>query len=595
VGSTRTVVSSQLQLKCTLQDDSSLTMATNHLTDFIRKLDVIPFEKAERVDFDLLMAATIQPRLGRRGVDIVRMRAGFTADFFTELGSPDGNQDLERLIDSARIAALDPLIAIRESAEASSGHFGLSLSAMMGASGRRGASADTRYSLTNVETRSLEGSTLLVPFLEKHFRTFVKNVPTLRFTFKAKPTWWSGSIDKVVAIVVTTVTGTAEVYQEKTRIMSGGAEAAVPLPASAATKVGIQGSFEHSSSGKKWQNERSGVLGASFCMVHLRKSFSSDDVEPLDSIIVNREHDPSFLTFLRRIKLKEFRKLLSSRAAAPLGVLTEKTSQMEEHHTLDGHVNEMKRDITETAAIKQLSLGVGGWDNDNGLVNLKIAREDSTLELHNSQRVPEGADLRQFYAGSWNFVLSAPRTYLSKMYQDLKEGKPVVVAGETVAAMSPAFTVKTSSFLPICYIGSDGEAPGAVVRDYDEDTAFIFPVDGNEKSKSCVTVYSEEWEVRESIIRLRRSNNEHNLSLLKQRGFHEIDPEVNPSMDEVKNPDEILMGRHQLAHVSDPVDDGNSIFRVQGTDTAAVVADSVSAPSLWSATQEGNPTKKHKP
>ena len=54
--------------------------------------------------------------------------------------------------------------------------------------------------------------------------------------------------------------------------------------------------------------------------------------------------------------------------------------------------------------------------------------------------------------------------------------------------MSPAFTVKTSSFLPICFIGGDGdeEVPGAVVRDFDDDTAFIFPVEGYEKRKAPV-------------------------------------------------------------------------------------------------------------
>ena len=53
------------------------------------------------------------------------------------------------------------------------------------------------------------------------------------------------------------------------------------------------------------------VLGASFCLVHLRKSYPLDDVEALNTTFVNSADDPSFLAFLRRIKLKEFRKLVA--------------------------------------------------------------------------------------------------------------------------------------------------------------------------------------------------------------------------------------------------------------------------------------------
>ncbi|KAG7354756.1 hypothetical protein IV203_004112 [Nitzschia inconspicua] len=100
------------------------------------------------------------------------------------------------------------------------------------------------------------------------------------------------------------------------------ASAVASMPAAAGAGAGAEASagFAHASSVKDVQNVQEGILGASYMLVHLRKTLSSNDVEIKHTAMVQRDDDPELYAFLRRVKLKEFRSLVTGLRANPLWV-----------------------------------------------------------------------------------------------------------------------------------------------------------------------------------------------------------------------------------------------------------------------------------
>jgi hypothetical protein len=303
-----------------------------------------------------------------------------------------------------------------------------------------------------------------------------------------------------------------------------------------------------------------------------------------DYVVVNVEDDPRFIAFLRRIRLKEMKHLVTGFPRNSFGLVTENNSQMDRHETLDQHVASME----EQEPFR--SLMTGGWEEQRGVVNLKVT--EGTTELLDEHRVVDGDSMGDRYKGSSNVIFSAPQERLSKMYQDIKQGRTVEVGGLTVKAMSPAFRVNTKNFLPIYALSGTEEGrlskvPSSVVRDY-KGAVFIVPVHGQAEQQGCVTVFDEEWEVRESIVRLKQEDNAQ-IELLKGKGFHEIEEFEE---DQAKE-GEIVMVRHQLARVGEYADDDDeeSIFRSTvgstgvGGSTASVALQNT-VPSLHSTLEE---------
>jgi hypothetical protein len=214
------------------------------------------------------------------------------------------------------------------------------------------------------------------------------------------------------------------------------------------------------------------------------------------------------------------------------------------------------------------------------------------MELHQEDRVDldQSLNLMGGFKGSENIVASADRSTLETMYHNLKEGKFMKVAGMTVVAMSPAFLADTTSFLPIYFLDGDdlnepSEVPGRVVRDY-EGATFLFPVVGCETNygRPFATAYSDGWEVRESIVRLKR-NDTKNYKLLTEKGFHEL-------QNFEGNEDEVILGRHQLAREGEILDDGQNVFRVGPAVTNNGVASLPTQPSVPSLMSSADSEKE---
>ncbi|KAG7352077.1 hypothetical protein IV203_008125 [Nitzschia inconspicua] len=395
------------------------------------------------------------------------MHAGFTTKFFNQMKSSSGVQELKELLDLADIYQQQDLIGLQERKTASSGHGSVNLLNLFGGSGKGASSSavEVVYSITEIKVSSLNNSLYLLPFIQKNMPDFISCNPAMVQKFAAKPTPRRGSVDQVLAFVVTKVTGKARLHHVEAQEMSGEASAVASMPAAAGAGSEASAGFAHALSVKDVQNVQEGILGASYMLVHLRKTVSSNDVEIKHTAMVQRDDDPELYAFLRRVKLKEFRSLVTGRRSAPLGFLTEGKSSMDEHATLDDHVAIMQRDAQ--------SLATGGWNEGTDLVNLKSLDDSgSGMFLCDDDRLDEGGegwDLMAKWFGSWKHVFSAPRGQLSKMYQTLKKKGSVKVCRLTVVEMSPTFTVETSGFLPIYHHGGTptDEAPGAVVRDFE--------------------------------------------------------------------------------------------------------------------------------
>lgn len=478
---------------------------------FFTRHGIIPLDDVCGKEFDLMKAATPRPKPGKgaTAATLVPMHGGFTEDFFNYTKLPDGATELAALLSDAGSTPVADLVGLYEGANARSGHGG-----------------DGNYSLTDMKVRSMTTSLKLMPFLAKYIHVFASNVPLLSSHFGAKPTVFRGSIDKVVAFIITTLTGKVQRNKESSHEIFG--------------EVQLSAGFSQSASRKDERKERDGVLGAAVCLVHVQKTVRSPQVHIMNHAILQREDDPQFNSFLRRVRLKEFRSLIVGRQNAPLGFFTERESVMAQYGTLDNYVSALLRDAPP--------LSLSGWDGGRGIVKLVaydgggMSHDDSnSLELPEEHRVKGGQNFLKNRFSSGNYLYSASQEELSALYLALKKEGSVEVDGVTVVAMSPAFTAETGNFLPIYHGGltEQGDVPGSVVRDYDDGT-FIFPVEGHEDDKRCVTVYDEHWHVQESIVRVDRSDT-NLIEFYQERGFravHDPDGEGYPS--------EIVLGRHRL-------------------------------------------------
>lgn len=418
---------------------------------------------------------------------------------------------------------------------------------------------------------------MLFPFIKKHLPTFTASIAAMQMVFEANPTRFSGSSECLVAVITTAMTGIREVHTESKNTSSAEVGAVVPEVAA------LEGVVDRSSSHKHDENPRRGVLGASFLFSHLCKPFNGA-IKVKDSVLVKTAGDAIFVDFLRRARLKRIVRLVVGYPRTTWGFVTEKESTMADHATFEDHAEAMKADE------RFATLATGEWGEGEGVVNLKVPKRE--MELRDDQRLDPACYLQQHFQSSLNFIFTAPFDYLSKMYHYLKQGVPVQVAGMTVMAMSPALMVNMSLFLPIYYLGAEGDhsdVPGSVIRDFN-DAAFIFPVEGQETNMSCATVYNEEWEVRESIVRLDK-NDSHEIQILKERGFHEIEPE---ELEGGCKDGETVMARHQLARTDTEKDDGSGVFRVRRGDTtgATAIAPSSSVPALRSFTDDSRKKQK---
>lgn len=552
---------------------------------FIKKMGLIPFNGTVELKlFDLMKVAQIQPG---RDARVVPMAAAFTDEIFGAVKLTRGQADLRQLLseDSVEECKPEDFRGVYEETNITLGDTTAALlKGVVGGGGKGGTSSEKkgRFSLKKMLYRSLDNSPYLIDFVREHLPTLITNVPAFQVEFgQARLTRFSGSSNMVIAIVMANLTGTCESHIEASQAKSGEVTVAAP-------EAELKGGCAHSSA-------REGVLGASYYVCHLSKNFEDDRIKLKNSCILKTQDDPNLKAFLSRSKFKGFQRLFNSYPRSSFGFLTAKEQDPlnDSYESLQDHADGMAKDD------RFASLGLREWGEGQATVSVEVRRED-TVPLMDEHHLPEG-DLQQrkIYESSWNYIFTGSLEMLSRKYRELKGGKAVQLGGMTVSDLSPAFEVEVSNFLPIYYLGGnrkedeegrDTKIPGSVVRDY-EGAVFIFPVEKHWTNESCVTVYSEEWEVRESILHVKRDDTDQ-IKDLKAKGFHQIvmEPEA------CRKSGEIVMARHQLARYTDPPDDGTAVVRVPPTDVAsgnaAAVAESNAVPSLRTFSEEGKNKKQ---
>jgi hypothetical protein len=128
----------------------------------------------------------------------------------------------------------------------------------------------------------------------------------------------------------------------------------------------------------------------------------------------------------------------------------------------------------------------------------------------------------QKFPGSWNVRISGPEEQILELMDKVRNG-PQVVNGMVISKVALARNVDISCFVPV-YFNKDvfGDGYGTVpsyVLCYNTgipDHHCLRPVDhGGELNNDVVTMYSKDWRVRESIIRVRSSDSSFQAKLEK--------------------------------------------------------------------------------
>lgn len=251
----------------------------------------------------------------------------------------------------------------------------------------------------------------------------------------------------------------------------------------------------------------------------------------------------------------------------------------ENHPTLEAHGRAVLKSEAAT------SLGCGGWEDG-------LAFMDTVVEVHQENCLGEDDSIVDgSFTSSRHLIIRDSVTRLSKMYSKFKQCEEVTVAGSRVLSLSPAFLVDTSDLLPILYLNSaedEFEVPGRVVREF-KGATILYPIHGYEGNKNWVSVDDDDddpWEVRESVVRIPRSQIDER-DRFRGKGFFQLDEREDHCYKEGK----IAMARHQLARKSDPRDDGQRPFRdvPVASDSKPSAPTVASMPSFTSS--RGSPTR----
>ena len=566
----------------------------NALERLVREVPAIPFDKPCGPGFKLLSALDVQPSPASGMAPFVPLQAGFDEELFNNLEVPERIEGLKKLLTQCSTDQFADLKGLRKSHRASSGEGALDILGLCEASGKGSSSSvdEEIYSITNIKARHFMRTPLIVPFVKENM-SYILKVGALSSLFDATPTVSQGSVDKVIAFVSTEVTGEVERYSRTGRTQQAGASVGVGASAGAgvAQVVSASAGFDHESSDVALEQKAGGIIGVAVLLVHLCKTHSSNGVYMKHHEFVSNEHHPSIVRFLRRAKLKMPRSLLFGRPKAPLGFLTEANSTMQEFASLDEHMGVVKSGVQ--------SLATGVVDDGKIYVNLKCQDEGAAMPLDNHQRLEDSSDVGSLFRGSFNIIYTSEREVLSSMFQELKKKGFIQFMGRRVVAMSPAIHVRTNSFLPLyLQIGTwEGEAPGAIVREYDKDHVFVFPVEGPSTNlKNCVTIYHDSWEVRESTVRV-SSNDADGIRAYEEKGFFKIE---NDDEQDGEQDDTVVLARQILAlkYDDDLTESQPSIFRSPPPNASAKHESpdlSNATPSLQSSTEDSiRPTKQQK-
>jgi hypothetical protein len=178
-----------------------------------------------------------------------------------------------------------------------------------------------------------------------------------------------------------------------------------------------------------------------------------------------------------------------------------------------------------------------------------IDHEEAILTFDNASPVldneNEEFEVALGYKGSWNLLIKVTVENMAKLRFSVQKG-PTIFCGTTVKSMTSAYSCDLSAFLPIYFnpeVNRDlSELPSDVLC-YNTDQAdhwYLRPANTGADKKKVVTMYDEDWEVRESIVIVQQEDT-YLQDTLGEIGFCVLqDGEI------VADEGFVVMGRHEL-------------------------------------------------
>lgn len=158
------------------------------------------------------------------------------------------------------------------------------------------------------------------------------------------------------------------------------------------------------------------------------------------------------------------------------------------------------------------------------------------------------------YVNSRHILLEKePKKAMAELVEQVRQG-PTEYDGMIITQLAPVRYFDISGFLPIYYnpansVDEDLKVPSYVLcyKAVHADHWCLRPVEhGGQHNKEVVTMYSKEWRVRESIVRVREED-EDLRAMLESVGFHILEEGQDGELEEPDGEGPfVIMGRHEL-------------------------------------------------
>jgi hypothetical protein len=187
-------------------------------------------------------------------------------------------------------------------------------------------------------------------------------------------------------------------------------------------------------------------------------------------------------------------------------------------------------------------------DDDENLSGFLLVNQGD-LQLYDDQSVANS------FQGSWNYIVNLKKKTFAKMQGELAQRGTTTYGNLSVTDLSLVHEYDLSDYIPIYFNWEanwdcdPSEVPSHVIcyKTPEAGSWCLRPVEGGKK-KIAVTIFDEDWQVRESIIRV-STGDTHLQEELGKIGFHFV--EEGPEDLEAAG-GSIMMGRHELTGKGKP-------------------------------------------
>jgi len=518
------------------------------------RLKMVPFMPAEQdwTVYGMLQSVAITGDWTRPEDLFQPLQSGFSGAMLTAMGARVNAQALHALTtQEVDIVQVDKFSSRTFQAETAR-EFGLTAALNgMGLSADQADSENVTFQLAfkNVE-KVLLRKNAADEFLRAHMELFCSNDGDMLSHFRNKPTRLAGKKQILLGFVI----GTAKASYELEWLESHKKSISFSLGLPSTIGNGL-GTLKGMVFGKeKEDSDGVGQVGAQFSVYRLVQS-RTGKVTIEDQIYVRSFQDENLKRMYAATLLQKCRGRLFPKPHPENAVSFYIANEGTDNGSADSFRQGME-EARSNVGLRGGTLGIGQFaydsDGDSSYAELTVEDLEHSTPLFDDQRGFSGE-----HRASLKWLWYATNAEHSDMWEKLRDGIPVKLEGRRVLSMKPVIALKPDGILPIQYFPKTAaedlsRVPSYVVR-VENGFSITVPVTGVPNSnKRGITMMSDRWRVRESILCILKSDIEE-IEHLKAKGFHELHPdEADPEDCQDLKPDSfVVLGRHKLVNLYD--------------------------------------------